>query len=1067
MAISSQPVSGQAPVSITLLGQFRLHFCNRTNEEAGDRTRQLSRRAGELLQLLSLQPRRSLPHEQVLEALWPHLDPEAGSANLRKAAHHARHFVGEADAVVLRSGCVFLFPDRNVKCDAVMFEQAADDALADGHAEACLAAVELYGGDLLPDAPYEPWTEAPRQRLRNKYLSLLRRAGLFERLVHEEPTDEPAHLALMRTELAAGRRSAALRWYGHLRDHLQQSLGVKPGADVEAFYRECVAGVERNAPAFIGRALELAQALTALRDAPNASAAQRGGLLLRAPAGMGKTTFCRQLSREARGLGWQVRAVQAGDWTRPYGLATDLVEPLLHEAGEDARQTLGSHAQAVLAAMTPVGGAPQNMALPIGRHQVVGAVRRLLLATAQDRPVLLIVDDAHAADDGSAEVLAQLAAGGAPLFVLLACRPALPALLDSHIRRMLRAGTLEAIELGPLTADESALLAARSAPSPLQSDAAANIARLGEGVPFAVVELARAPHVAGPSARGLLRSVSAAIVDRLCDVSEGAMEALRRLAIAAEDFDVAAAIALADGPGDDATSLLDRALESAVLLVDGGRYRFRHALVRQALVDAIPPHRHVNLHREVASRLEQAGAAPGLVGQHWLIAGEVDRALPYSLAAAREAFRLGAYEDVLRHVDPLLTHRPRQPEALALRAEAMDALGRPGTLVAYDAAAQVAPQEQGHELRAKRALAQVKMSDPQGALAYLRDVHPTTVAGRLAEALAYSGAAALGFGDPANGTRRAAAVRRLALESGDEGTLVIASWAQAAAAHARGDLHTSVWADLKETSHLPQLAVRVFDGHLCITQRFLYGSRPYADVIAFANSLAAEAQRLGAARGYAFAVTLRGEARLLSGQLDAAEQDLVEGGRLHRNIGGATGEALSLQRRAELAMYRGRLDIARSLLDEALDVARQSDVGFHLLDRIYGTRIAITHDPDAALGVLEEAEAAVRGPLETCPGCRITFAVPATIAAARARETNLAASHLRQSEYLANVVMKLPAWHAALHEARAHVALATGETESARSGFMHAAEGFLGAGHLLDEARCSAMLKVGFRVDKQ
>jgi hypothetical protein len=333
----------------------------------------------------------------------------------------------------------------------------------------------------------------------------------------------------------------------------------------------------------------------------------------------------------------------------------------------------------------------------------------------------------------------------------------------------------------------------------------------------------------------------------------------------------------------------------------------------------------------------------------------------------------------------------------------------------------------------------------------------------LAAALAYSGAAALGFGDPAEGTRRAAEVRRLALETGDEGTLVIASWAQAAAAHARGDLHASVWADLKETSNLPHLAVRVFDGHLCITQRFLYGSRPYADVISFADSLAAEAQRLGAARGHAFAVTLRGEARLLNGQLDAAEQDLIAGGRLHRAIGGATGEALSLQRRSELAMYRGRLDVARGLLDEALDVARQSDVGFHLLDRIYGTRIAMTTDPDAALGVLEEAEAAVRGPLETCPGCRITFAIPATIAAARARDMDLAASHHRLSEFLANVVMKLPAWYAALHEAKAHIALASGDRAAAGEGFAAAAQGFHGAGHPLDEARCRGLAKKGSR----
>ena len=78
---------------------------------------------------------------------------------------------------------------------------------------------------------------------------------------------------------------------------------------------------------------------------------------------------------------------------------------------------------------------------------------------------------------------------------------------------------------------------------------------------------------------------------------------------------------------------------------------------------------------------------------------------------------------------------------------------------------------------------------------------------------------------------------------------------------------------------------------------------------------------------------------------------------------------------------------ARALIDEALDVARQTDIGFHLLDRIYGTRISLhADDPAAALHVMEDASESVRGPLETCPGCRITFAVPAAIAAARAGE---------------------------------------------------------------------------------
>lgn len=1050
MAVAQDPGrQGPGTVAIRLLGRFGWSVDGSAPVTGTPPTR----RAGELLQLLSLQPQRSLLNEQVVEALWPHLDPGAGGANLRKAAHHARQFLGAPDALVLRGGRVHLWPDRAVDCDALRFEQAADAALAGGDAQACRAASLLYGGDLLPDCRYEPWTEAPRQRLRDKYLRLLRQAGEHERLVQEEPGDEAAHLALMRAELAAGRRSAALRWYGHLRDQLQQSLGIQPGPQAQALYRECVAGVQDAAPAFVGRALELVRLLALLRDA---ATGKPGGAIVRAPAGMGKTAFCRRLAHEARGLGWQVRSVQAGDWTRPYGLAGDLVEPLLQEGGDAARQAIGPHAQAVLAAMTPAAGAPSALALPIGRHQVVGAVRRLLLATAGGKPVLLVVDDAHAADEGSAELLVQLAASGPPLFVLLACRPQLPEGLQRHVARMLRAGTLEALDLAPLADDEALLLANRAAGGPLAPDAAAAIARLAEGLPFAVVELARTGAAqAGEGAR-LPRSLSTAIAERLADVEPGALEALRRLALSAEDFDVATALALAADPGADADASLDRALAAGVLVVQDGRYRFRHALLRQALVDAVPPHRRLALHRQVAARLEQAGAAPGLVGQHWLAAGDVDRAVPCSLAAARAAFRLGAYQDVLRHVEPLLQQRGELPEALALRAESLDALGRPGTLAAYDAAAAQAAPELAQELRAKRALAQVKTSDPAGALEYLKDVRPSTVAGRLAEALAYSGAAALGFGDPAEGTRRSAEVRRLALETGDEGTLVIASWSQAAAAHARGDLHGSVWADLRETSHLPQLAVRVFDGHLCITQRFLYGSRPYAQVIAFADALAQEARRLGADRGHAFAVTLRGEARLLSGQLDAAEEDLVAGGRLHRAIGGATGEALSLQRRSELALYRGRLDLARGLLDEALDVARQSDVGFHLLDRIYGTRIAIARDPDAALGVLEEAEISVRGPLETCPGCRITFAIPATIAAARAHEPDLAENHLRSSEYLANVVMKLPAWHAALHEARAHVERAAGDEAAARRDFAAAAQVFRAAGQPLDEARCNA-----------
>ena len=118
----------------------------------------------------------------------------------------------------------------------------------------------------------------------------------------------------------------------------------------------------------------------------------------------------------------------------------------------------------------------------------------------------------------------------------------------------------------------------------------------------------------------------------------------------------------------------------------------------------------------------------------------------------------------------------------------------------------------------------------------------------------------------------------------------------------------------------------------------LFGARPYPDVIAFASSLAAEAERLGAARGRAFAVTIRGEANCSP---DSSTRPTTTSPRVwsfHREIAAATGESIALQRRAELALHRGLHTQAIALLDEALAVARKSDVGFHLLDRIKDAR---------------------------------------------------------------------------------------------------------------------------------
>jgi ATP/maltotriose-dependent transcriptional regulator MalT len=239
----------------------------------------------------------------------------------------------------------------------------------------------------------------------------------------------------------------------------------------------------------------------------------------------------------------------------------------------------------------------------------------------------------------------------------------------------------------------------------------------------------------------------------------------------------------------------------------------------------------------------------------------------------------------------------------------------------------------------------------------------------------------------------------------------------------------------------------------------LYGGLPNDEIIAFADGLAAEAQRIGAARGHAFAMTLRGEAEILAGHLDAADRDFAAGAKLHGGIGAAAGEALSLLGRAQVAIRRGRPEQAMPFLADALLMARESEVGHHTLDRIYGAMVEAASEAGRGVDLVREAESAIHGPAETCPTCRIAFIVPATIAAARAGDLDRANRYAGDCERALEIVALPPAWHAAVEEARGWLDRAEGRADEARGRFLAAAEDFRAWGQPLDARRCAALAR--------
>ena len=1031
-------------ITVELLGGLRVERDGATLAPDGWPTR----RARELVALLALSEGRRLPREQVIERLWPHLGAQAGAANLRKSAHHARQALGDAGAIVLRAGTVALFDGHVVQTDVDRFLRAAEEALAQGDPAACAQAAALCQGELLPDAPYEAWTQDARRRVLTRLADLLRRGERWERLVELEPTEEDAYAALMRSELAAGRRHAALRWYERLRVALARELGTRPGSAVQALYEQCTAGVVEADPAVLGRDGELHAGMAVLAQA---RAGRPGAVFVEGPTGIGKSAVCRELAARAADGGWLIlRGTCTADGP-PYGPIAALVEQLIASTG-GLLDTLPDRTRSVLAQLTPIAGPAPAPTGTLTRHQVIASLRRLL----GGEPTVILAEDADRCDEATADVLHQLIAGSAgPLVLIAASRTDRPrARPAGGLTELQRDACSRTVTLAPLSYADTVALIEAAAAGPLLPATLGERARAAGGNPFFALELARAPeaHTALPV------TVREAVMRRFADVGDGTIEALSRLAVGGDLVDLAAVEALTGLPEPDAFALLDEALESGLLVVDDGRYRFAHDLVRQALTDSVAPHRQLVLHREAAQRLTEAAGPPELIARHWIEGDRPLEAVPWLLAAARRATRLGGFADALGHVDALLGAAPEAVDALGLRAEILDALGDTRAPDAYGAAAAAAGDPEAQELRARQALAQLKASNPSAALRTLEGVQPKTLVGLLAQALTLSACAAIGaYGDGETAAAKADEAHRLAVELGDPGAILDATWAHALAAHAKGELPARLREYLRMTHELPELATRVFDGQLCVTERMLYGGLPSEEIITFADGLAAEAQRLGAVRGHAFARTLRGEVLVLAGRLEEADGAFADGARLHGQIGAIAGEALSLLGRAQVAVYEGRRAEARKLLADALLMARESEVGHHTLDRIYGAMVEAAESPDAALTVVRAAETAIRGPAETCPTCRIAFIVPAAIAAARAGDSDRARRYGQACDTAVEIVSLPPAWSAAVEEVHGWIAHADGDGAQARAHFRAAADGFAAWDIPLDAERCLAL----------
>jgi LuxR family transcriptional regulator, maltose regulon positive regulatory protein len=200
--------------------------------------------------------------DQLLEWLWPKLDPPRAAAALYTTLHTLRRTLEPGLARALESSLVVkegetyrLALAAGDSWDAEELVNLAARALGRREPEDRLALLEAaerrYTGPFLPDWPYEEWAQPRRAQIERAYEGVLEGIGealvalgrpeeaipRYERLLARDPDRESWHRGLMRAYADAGELALALRQYHICRSQLRESQGTEPGPLTRALHR--------------------------------------------------------------------------------------------------------------------------------------------------------------------------------------------------------------------------------------------------------------------------------------------------------------------------------------------------------------------------------------------------------------------------------------------------------------------------------------------------------------------------------------------------------------------------------------------------------------------------------------------------------------------------------------------------------------------------------------------------------------------------------------------------------------------------------------------------------------
>ena len=428
-----------------------------------------------------------------------------------------------------------------------------------------------------------------------------------------------------------------------------------------------------SCPLMIGRSPELDR-LRAAMD--RAAAGHPHAVVVGGEAGVGKTRLLQEFASTVRSAGvrvWWGRCPPLADGPLPYVPIVDLLRSVADDVGSARLRAAAGAATERLAVLSPelvgdAGGdagvdarAAAVTAQPSPHPQLHRDLLDLFERLAGD-PAVVVLEDLHWADRSTRALLSTLIGGMRRGRLLVLCSYRDDEVAPDHpVRSLLaeltRAG-VDRVELGRLDRAECAAQMAGIMRTEPSDAVAQRVFERSGGNPFLIEELVAA-GVDGHTVPSGLRDI---LLSRVRRLPPGAQTVLRAVALAGRGADHLLLEHVTGAPPQQLLASVRAAVDEHLLVVDGERYTFRHALVGEAIATEILPGERIRLHRGMAEVLgvRVAGRSPtrmlastlaadrAEVAYHWTRAGEPAHALVAAVAAGLAAERAHAMAEARR-----------------------------------------------------------------------------------------------------------------------------------------------------------------------------------------------------------------------------------------------------------------------------------------------------------------------------------------------------------------------------------------------------------------------------------